>query len=282
MKTDFPTVRRGALQTLLVNVGYLCNQACKHCHVNAGPKRTEVMTEDTSDALIEFLDRSEVRRLDLTGGAPELNPHFRRLVLAARTRNIEVIDRCNLTVLAEPGQEDLADSRISIIVPALNESGQIGSMLSKLQPLRERGHEVIVVDGGSGDKTTSEAKPFADRVLDAPRGRASQLAFGAKASGHPVLWFVHADTWIPRNADYLISEALRNAVWGRFDVRLSGRDCHPGLSVVERFMNRRSRLTGIATGDQGIFVTRAAFNAIGGMPSLPLMEDVELSRRGLY
>ena len=109
VNTDFPTVRRGSLQTLQVNVGYLCNQACKHCHVNAGPKRTEVMTEDTSDALIEFLDRSEVRRLDLTGGAPELNPHFRRLVLAARTRNIEVIDRCNLTVLAEPGQEDLAD-----------------------------------------------------------------------------------------------------------------------------------------------------------------------------
>ena len=108
VKTDFPTVRRGSLQTLQVNVGYLCNQACKHCHVNAGPKRTEVMTKDTSDAVIEFLDRSEVRQLDLTGGAPELNPHFRRLVLAARARNIEVIDRCNLTVLAEPGQEDLA------------------------------------------------------------------------------------------------------------------------------------------------------------------------------
>jgi rSAM/selenodomain-associated transferase 2 len=173
----------------------------------------------------------------------------------------------------------MTDSRISIIVPTLNEAGQIGSMLSKLQPLRKRGHEVIVVDGGSGDKTTSEAKPFADRVLDAPRGRASQLAFGAKASGHPVLWFVHADTWIPKNADHLIIEALRNAVWGRFDVRLSGRDCHPGLSIVERFMNGRSRLTGIATGDQGIFVTRTAFNAIGGIPSLPLMEDVELSRR---
>ena len=82
-----------------------------------------------------------------------------------------------------------------------------------------------------------------------------------------------------KNADHLIIEALRNAVWGRFDVRLSGRDCHPGLSIVEHFMNRRSRLTGIATGDQGIFVTRAAFDAIGGMPSLPLMEDVELSRR---
>jgi len=109
MNTAFPKVRRGSLRTLQVNVGYLCNQACKHCHVNAGPKRTEVMTKNTSDALIEFLDRSEVRRLDLTGGAPELNPYFRRMVLAARTRKIEVIDRCNLTVLAETGQEDLAE-----------------------------------------------------------------------------------------------------------------------------------------------------------------------------
>ena len=109
VNTAFPKVRRGSLRTLQVNVGYLCNQACKHCHVNAGPKRTEVMTEDTFDAVIDFLDRSLVRRLDLTGGAPELNPYFRRLVLAARTRKIEVIDRCNLTVLAETGQEDLAE-----------------------------------------------------------------------------------------------------------------------------------------------------------------------------
>lgn len=107
--TDFPRLRRKRLQTLQVNLGYLCNQSCTHCHVNAGPKRTEVMTSDTVDAVIDFLDESQVKRLDLTGGAPELNPYFRRLVIAARELNVEVIDRCNLTVLLESGQEDLAE-----------------------------------------------------------------------------------------------------------------------------------------------------------------------------
>ena len=107
--TDFPRLRRKRLQTLQVNLGYLCNQSCKHCHVNAGPNRTEVMTSDTVDAVIDFLDESQVKRLDLTGGAPELNPYFRRLVIAARALNVEVIDRCNLTVLLESDQEDLAE-----------------------------------------------------------------------------------------------------------------------------------------------------------------------------
>lgn len=107
--TDFPRLRRKRLQTLQVNLGYLCNQSCKHCHVNAGPNRTEVMASDTVDAVIDFLDESQVKRLDLTGGAPELNPYFRRLVIAARALNVEVIDRCNLTVLLESGQEDLAE-----------------------------------------------------------------------------------------------------------------------------------------------------------------------------
>ena len=107
--TDFPRLRRKRLQTLQVNLGYLCNQSCKHCHVNAGPNRTEVMTSDTVDAVIDFLDESQVKRLDLTGGAPELNPYFRRLVIAARALNVEVIDRCNLTVLLESGQEDLGE-----------------------------------------------------------------------------------------------------------------------------------------------------------------------------
>lgn len=107
--TDFPRLRRKRLQTLQVNLGYLCNQSCTHCHVNAGPNRTEVMTSDTVDAVIDFLDESQVKRLDLTGGAPELNPYFRRLVIAARALNVEVIDRCNLTVLLESGQEDLAE-----------------------------------------------------------------------------------------------------------------------------------------------------------------------------
>lgn len=107
--TDFPRLRRKRLQTLQVNLGYLCNQSCTHCHVNAGPNRTEVMTSDTVDAVIDFLDESQVKRLDLTGGAPELNPYFRRLVIAARALNVEVIDRCNLTVLLESDQEDLAE-----------------------------------------------------------------------------------------------------------------------------------------------------------------------------
>ena len=107
--TDFPRLQRKRLQTLQVNLGYLCNQSCTHCHVNAGPNRTEVMISDTVDAVIDFLDENQVKRLDLTGGAPELNPYFRHLVIAARALNVEVIDRCNLTVLLETGQEDLAE-----------------------------------------------------------------------------------------------------------------------------------------------------------------------------
>ena len=106
--TDFPPLKRRKLSTLQVNLGYLCNQSCLHCHVNAGPKRTELMTRHTIDTLIEFLQKSSVTTLDLTGGAPELNPEFRYLVTQARHHEITVIDRCNLTILSEPGQEDLA------------------------------------------------------------------------------------------------------------------------------------------------------------------------------
>jgi radical SAM/Cys-rich protein len=108
IQSDFPALQRNRLETLQVNLGYRCNQSCLHCHVNAGPKRTEVMNAATADAVIASLDRTGVHTLDLTGGAPELNPHFRRLVQAARERGIEVIDRCNLTVLLEPGQQDTA------------------------------------------------------------------------------------------------------------------------------------------------------------------------------
>src|SRR3954470_6715115 len=106
--TDFPALRRRALDTVQVNLGYVCNQACLHCHVNAGPTRTESMTAETAEAVRAYLARSGARTLDLTGGAPELNPHFRGLVRAARAQGIGVMDRCNLTVLSEPGQEDLA------------------------------------------------------------------------------------------------------------------------------------------------------------------------------
>ena len=109
-RTDFPPLRRGVVDTLQVNLGYRCNQSCLHCHVNAGPSRTEEMSRDTIDAVVAFLAASpEVRTLDLTGGAPELNRHFRTLVVAARARGVRVIDRCNLTILEEPGQEGLAE-----------------------------------------------------------------------------------------------------------------------------------------------------------------------------
>ncbi|MCG6952857.1 MAG: arsenosugar biosynthesis radical SAM protein ArsS [Betaproteobacteria bacterium] len=105
----FPALRRTRLETLQVNLGYRCNQSCLHCHVNAGPKRTETMSRETVTDVIAFLGVSAVRRLDLTGGAPELNPHFRELVLRARELGVHVVDRCNLTILEEPGQEGLAE-----------------------------------------------------------------------------------------------------------------------------------------------------------------------------
>ncbi|MCA3001729.1 MAG: arsenosugar biosynthesis radical SAM (seleno)protein ArsS [Burkholderiales bacterium] len=104
----FPHIRRKALDTLQVNLGYKCNQACFHCHVNASPDRTEMMSTETIDDVIAFMQASKVTTLDLTGGAPELNDHFRRLVVAARQTQVRVIDRCNLTILSEPGFEDLA------------------------------------------------------------------------------------------------------------------------------------------------------------------------------
>ena len=109
LHSDFPPVHRAALETLQVNLGYLCNLSCVHCHVNAGPHRTEQMDRETIDTLLALLDRAAIHTLDLTGGAPELNPHFRYLVREARALDVHVIDRCNLTVLLEPGQEDLAD-----------------------------------------------------------------------------------------------------------------------------------------------------------------------------
>jgi radical SAM/Cys-rich protein len=104
----FPALKRGRLDTLQVNVGYRCNQSCVHCHVNAGPNRTEEMSGDIADLVLAVLDRRAIGTLDITGGAPELNRHFRRLVRGARARGVHVMDRCNLTVLSEPGQEDLA------------------------------------------------------------------------------------------------------------------------------------------------------------------------------
>jgi len=115
----FPAVRRGRLDTLQINVGYRCNQSCFHCHVNAGPNRTEEMSAEVADTVLAFLARRRVAKLDITGGAPELNAHFRRLVVEARKLGTHVMDRCNLTILEQPGQEDLAqflaDNRVEIV-----------------------------------------------------------------------------------------------------------------------------------------------------------------------
>ena len=108
MESDFPPINRGQLSVLQVNLGYLCNLSCVHCHVNAGPTRTELMSRENIDEVLALLQRSDIQTLDLTGGAPELNPHFRYLVSQARKLGVHVIDRCNLTILFEPGQEDLA------------------------------------------------------------------------------------------------------------------------------------------------------------------------------
>jgi rSAM/selenodomain-associated transferase 2 len=166
---------------------------------------------------------------------------------------------------------------LSVIVPVLDEAEGVRDVLARLSPLRARGAEVVVVDGGSRDATVERARPFADRVLTAPRGRASQMNAGAAAATGEALLFLHADTVLPPEADRLILDGLAaGAAWGRFDVRIEGR--HPLLPVVAGLMNRRSRLTGIATGDQGIFVRRDAFRAAGGYPDIPLMEDIAFSR----
>lgn len=109
LTTDFPPLRRSQVQTLQVNLGYLCNLSCTHCHVNAGPKRTELMNKETIDDILCYIDKYDIKLLDLTGGAPEMNPHFMYLVKQARARDVEVIDRCNLTILLEPGFEDIAE-----------------------------------------------------------------------------------------------------------------------------------------------------------------------------
>lgn len=168
--------------------------------------------------------------------------------------------------------------KLSVVMPVLNEAGAIEAALAALAPYRSRGVEVIVVDGGSHDGTLDLARPLADSVIAAPRGRAIQMNAGAAAASGDVLLFLHADTKLPENADRLLLDvlALLGREWGRFDVRLDGGGLLP---VVAAAMNLRSRLTGISTGDQALFVTRAAFERAGGFPPIALMEDVALSAR---
>ena len=168
--------------------------------------------------------------------------------------------------------------QLSVIIPALNEAGCIRELCTALQPLRRHGHEVILVDGGSDDQTLALGKPLVDIVLSSARGRALQMQAGAAAANGMILWFLHADIGVPDNPDQLILEALENGRkdWGRFDVSLSDR--HIVLRTVAYLMNLRSCISAIATGDQGIFVRRSLYEQIGGIPALPLMEDIALSR----
>jgi rSAM/selenodomain-associated transferase 2 len=169
--------------------------------------------------------------------------------------------------------------RISIIMPVLNEARTLASTLRAAQALRQAGVELIIVDGGSDDTTLALCVGAADQVLQAPRGRARQMNFGARQAGASTLLFVHADTTLPAGAQDMVAERLSSGGhrWGRFDVSITGRAAM--LPFIAACMNLRSRLTGIATGDQAIFVRRDAFDAVGGFPDQPLMEDVELSRR---
>ena len=172
-------------------------------------------------------------------------------------------------------------AHLTIVIPVLDEAAIIAAALAALAPLRVRGAEVIVVDGGSSDGTASLAYPFADRVIAGPRNRGAAMNAGAALGRGEVFLFLHADTTLPDDADRLIAGAVLRRpferAWGRFDLRIAGQ--HPLLALVARMINWRSRLTGIATGDQAIFVTRKAFWSVGGCPDLPLMEDIALSRK---
>jgi rSAM/selenodomain-associated transferase 2 len=173
--------------------------------------------------------------------------------------------------------------RLAVIVPVLDEADIIAERLFALAPLRAAGHVVVVVDGRSSDETVALARPLADSVLVSPRGRARQMNAGAAStSDGDVLLFLHADTTLPANAAALIEAALfgppdgRPRVWGRFDVTIAGRS--RWLPIIAVLMNARSRWSGIATGDQAIFVRADAFRDAGGFPDWPLMEDIGLSR----
>jgi len=169
--------------------------------------------------------------------------------------------------------------KLSIIIPVLNEAQALPCLLESLLPLRRSAVEVIIVDGGSGDGTAAIAESAGFCLLRSAPGRARQMNAGAMAATGDVLLFLHADTVLPADAGQLIIGALQQThrCWGRFDVRIHGRPWM--LRLVATLMNRRSRLTGIATGDQAMFMTREAFESVGGFPQQPLMEDIELSRR---
>ncbi len=169
-------------------------------------------------------------------------------------------------------------TKLSIIIPILNEADTIPRTLRALQPLRAKGHELIVVDGGSKDASLRQSQSLADRIIESSTGRSRQMNSGAQVASGEVLLFLHADTFLPQGADQLILSRMRQSgkAWGRFDVRLSGKNLL--FRMIECLMNWRSRLSGIATGDQGIFVSDRLFQSIGGFPEIDLMEDVALCK----
>ncbi len=170
-----------------------------------------------------------------------------------------------------------AACRLSVIIPTLDEQEHIRLLLDDLAALRRDGHELILVDGGSSDSTRAAAAGLVDRIIATGRGRALQMNAGAGTATGDIFWFLHADSRVPPGAATALVRACADGhAWGRFDVRLSGG--HWLLRAVERLMNLRSCVSGVATGDQGIFVARESFAAVGGFPELPLMEDIALSK----
>lgn len=178
--------------------------------------------------------------------------------------------------MATPEVEARAGA-LAIVVPMLDEAATLPALLVHLAGWRARGCEVVLVDGGSRDDSVAMARAAGLRVVVAERGRARQMNAGAQACGGALLLFLHADTRLPEAADAMVRAALAVQAWGRFDVRIDGRPLM--LRVVAALMNLRSRLSGIATGDQAIFMRRDVLEALGGFPDQPLMEDIELSRR---
>jgi rSAM/selenodomain-associated transferase 2 len=169
--------------------------------------------------------------------------------------------------------------QLSVIVPVLNEEAVIVATLESLQEMRTNGVQIILVDGGSHDATVRLAQPLVDHLINGVLGRASQMNAGAKIASGDVFLFLHADTVLAHKADEILLQQLTASkkCWGRFNVRIEGKPFM--LSVIAQMMNWRSRLTGIATGDQAIFVRREDFFAVGGFSAQPLMEDIALSRK---
>ena len=166
---------------------------------------------------------------------------------------------------------------LSIILPVINEEATLPDVLARLQYLRQLGHEIIVVDGGSRDNSLMLAQQAADNVIVSQPGRAVQMNSGAELATGDVLLFLHADTVLPEGVEQILSEIVGDTFWGRFDVRLSGERLI--FRIIESMMNLRSRITSVATGDQAIFIKRSLFEKVGGYPEIALMEDIAISKQ---